>query len=233
MTSTHWLFGDQLGPGFLDGADGEGPARDAPVVMIESRDVFRRRRFHRAKAHLILSAMRHRAAELGDRVTYVRADTYREGLRQAVGGGPVTVHHPTSRAALALVRSLDGVTVLPPRGFLLRQDDFRGWAEAQRGLRMESFYRHVRRDHALLMDGGEPAGGTWNLDHENREQPPPGRRTLGVAAPYRPREDAVDEEVRRDLDRWERDGDVSFVGRDGPRRFPASRREARSARGRV
>ncbi|MCD2462966.1 MULTISPECIES: cryptochrome/photolyase family protein [unclassified Streptomyces] len=229
MTSTHWLFGDQLGPGFLDGADGEGPARDAPVVMIESRDVFRRRRFHRAKAHLILSAMRHRAAELGDRVTYVRADTYREGLRQAVGGGPVTVHHPTSRAALALVRSLDGVTVLPPRGFLLRQDDFRGWAEAQRGLRMESFYRHVRRDHALLMDGGEPAGGTWNLDHENREQPPPGRRTLGVAAPYRPREDAVDEEVRRDLDRWERDGDVSFVGRDGPRRFPASRREARSA----
>nr|WP_254882115.1 cryptochrome/photolyase family protein [Streptomyces sp. NA03103] len=36
--------------------------------MIEARSVFRRRRFHRAKAHLVLSAMRHRAAEPGDRV---------------------------------------------------------------------------------------------------------------------------------------------------------------------
>ncbi|MFD3335904.1 cryptochrome/photolyase family protein [Streptomyces sp. NPDC058700] len=227
MTGTHWLFGDQLGPAFL--AAGDGVPRDAPVVMIESRAVFRRRRFHRAKAHLVLSAMRHRAAELGDRVTYVKADTYREGLARAVGDGPVTVHHPTSRAALALVRSLENVTVLPPRGFLVRHEDFAAWARGQRGLRMEGFYRGVRRDHDLLMDGGSPAGGTWNLDHENREPPPRGARILGAPAPYRPREDAVDEEVRRDLDRWERDGDVSFVGRDGPRLFPAHRREALAA----
>lgn len=93
MTDTHWLFGDQSGPSFL-APGGDGPARDAPVVMIESRSVFRRRRFHRAKALLAPAAMRHRAAELGDRVTYVRADTYREGLRRAVGRGRVTVHHP-------------------------------------------------------------------------------------------------------------------------------------------
>ncbi|MER5308418.1 cryptochrome/photolyase family protein [Streptomyces sp. NPDC002773] len=228
MTPTHWLFGDQLGPAFLGAGDGD-VSRDAPVVMIESRAVFRRRRFHRAKAHLVLSAMRHRAEELGDRVTYVKADTYREGLEQVVRGGPVTVHHPTSRAALALVRSLDNVTVLPPRGFLVRHEDFARWAHGQRGLRMEGFYRHVRRDHDLLMEGGGPAGGTWNLDHENRERPPRGARTLGAPAPYRPREDAVDEEVRRDLDRWERDGDVSFVGRAGPRLFPARRREALAA----
>lgn len=58
----HWLFGDQLGPHFLTAGE-DGPARDAPVLMIEARSVFRRRRFHRAKAHLLLSAMRHRAAE--------------------------------------------------------------------------------------------------------------------------------------------------------------------------
>ncbi|MFJ3498395.1 cryptochrome/photolyase family protein [Streptomyces sp. NPDC086091] len=233
MTTPHWLFGDQLGPHFLgpgpDGAD--GPGRDAPVVMIEARSVFRRRRFHRAKAHLVLSAMRHRAAELGDRVRYVRAETYREGLAKAVGGGPVTVCHPTSRAALRFVESLDHVTVLPPRGFLVAHEDFRRWADGRDGQRLlqEDFYRRVRRAHDLLMDGDSPAGGRWNHDHDNREPPPKGVRALDVPAPYRPREDAVDEEVRDDLDRWEKDDGISFVGRDGPRRFPASRREALAA----
>lgn len=230
MTVPHWLFGDQLGPHFLASGDG-GPARGAPVVMIEARSVFRRRRFHRAKAHLVLSAMRHRAAELGDRVRYVRAETYREGLRRAVGDGPLTVHHPTSRAALRLVSSLPALRVLPPRGFLVPHEDFRAWADGHGGqrLRQEDFYRWVRRGHGLLMDGCEPAGGRWNHDHDNREPPPKGARTLGAPAPYRPREDDVDEEVRRDLDRWEREEGIRFVGRDGPRRFPATRREALAA----
>ncbi|MFM9589161.1 cryptochrome/photolyase family protein [Streptomyces scabiei] len=224
MTVPHWLFGDQLGPHFLTGRS------DTPVVMIEARSVFRRRRFHRAKAHLVLSAMRRRAAELGDRVRYVRADTYRDGLREAVGNGPVAVRHPTSYAAVRLVRSLDQVTVLPPRGFLVTHDDFRDWADGHghggQRLRQEDFYRWVRRSHGLLMDGDRPVGGRWNHDHDNREPPPRGAPTLGAPPPYRPREDEIDDEVRRDLDRWEREGSVVFVGRDGPRLFPASRREA-------
>ncbi|MFG2313373.1 cryptochrome/photolyase family protein [Streptomyces sp. NPDC048566] len=234
MTPAHWLFGDQLGPHFLTPGD-DGPDRDAAVLLVEARSVFRRRRFHRAKAHLVLSAMRHRAAELGDRAHYIRADTYREGLRAAADDGltddGVTVHHPTSHAALRFVRSLDGVDVLAPRGFLVPRPDFDAWADGLGGkrLRQEDFYRWVRRGHDLLMDGGDPAGGRWNHDHDNRETPPKKARTLGAPAPYRPREDAIDEEVRNDLDRWERDGEVTFVGRDGPRRFPASRREALAA----
>ncbi|EGX55506.1 hypothetical protein SZN_32496 [Streptomyces zinciresistens K42] len=227
----HWLFGDQLGPHFLRPSPGSGLARDTPLLMIESRSVFRRRRFHRAKAHLVLSAMRHRAAELGDRVRYVRADTYREGLERAAGRDRVTVHRPTSYAALRLVRALPRVTVGPARGFLVPLDDFAAWADGQGGerLRQEDFYRWVRRGHELLMDGDGPAGGRWNLDHDNREPPPRGTDVLPVGRPYRPREDGIDEEVRRDLDRWEKDGDVSFVGRDGPRLFPATRTEARAA----
>jgi deoxyribodipyrimidine photolyase-related protein len=228
MAVPHWLFGDQLGPHFLTGRS------ETPVVMIEARSVFGRRRFHRAKAHLVLSAMRHRAAELGDRVRYIRAETYREGLREAVGDGPVTVRHPTSYAALRLVRSLESresVTVLPARGFLVAHDDFRAWADGHGGqrLRQEDFYRWVRRSHDLLMDGDRPAGDRWNHDHDNREPPPKGARTLGAPPPYRPTEDEIDDEVRRDLDRWEREGSVAFVGRDGPRLFPATRREALAA----
>ncbi|MGR6541028.1 cryptochrome/photolyase family protein [Streptomyces rochei] len=226
----HRLFGDQLGPHFLEPGE-DGPGRDTPLLMIEARSVFRRRRFHRAKAHLLLSAMRHRAAELGDRVTYVRADTYRDGLDQAAHGRPVGVHHPTSHAALRLVRSLPGVTVGPARGFLVPKADFEKWADGHGGkrLRQEDFYRWVRRKHDLLMDGDRPAGGRWNLDHDNRESPPRDTGSLGIARPYRPREDDIDEEVRHDLDRWERDGDISFVGRDGARLFPATRAEARRA----
>ena len=84
---TLWLFGDQLGDHFLL----DDP--DQPILMIESKAVFGRQRYHRAKAHLVLSAMRHRARELGDRVQYVRADTYADGLAQV--SGRLQVRHPT------------------------------------------------------------------------------------------------------------------------------------------
>ncbi|MFI8103784.1 cryptochrome/photolyase family protein [Streptomyces sp. NPDC086023] len=228
MAVWHWLFGDQLGPHFLRTGE-TGPAKDAPVVMVEARSVFRRRRFHRAKAHLLLSAMRHRAAELGDRVHYVRAETYREGLRRAVGDAPLTVHHPTSRAAHGLVGSLPKVRVLPARGFLVPAEAFRSWAGGRERLRHEDFYRWTRQELGLLMDGDEPAGGRWNHDPANREPPPKRAAALGVPAPYRPREDDIDEQVRADLDRWQRDEGIDFVGRDGPRTLPASRREALAA----
>ncbi|ASY34015.1 cryptochrome/photolyase family protein [Streptomyces sp. CLI2509] len=226
----HWLFGDQLGPHFLSPGH-DGPDARAPVVMIEARSVLRRRVFHRAKAHLVLSAMRHRARELGDRVTYVRAETYGEGLRQVFGKRrpPLTICHPTSRRALDLVHRLGDVEVLPARGFLVPRTDFAQWAGERPHLRLEDFYRWVRQRHDLLMDGERPAGGRWNLDHDNREPPPRDAERLDVPGPWRPREDDIDEEVRHDLDRWERAGEVSFVGRDGPRLFPATRREARSA----
>src|SRR3954451_20796645 len=94
---TRWLFGDQLGPHFLD--DG-----DQPVLLIESRRVFARRAFHRQKAHLVLSAMRHRGAELGDRCRYASVDRYRDALAEV--HGPLQVIQPTSRAAAAFVRDL-------------------------------------------------------------------------------------------------------------------------------
>ena len=95
--ATRWLFGDQLGPAFLDDHDG-------PVLLVESRRVFARRVFHRQKAHLVLSAMRHRAAELGDRCRYARVDRYRDALAEV--GGQLQVIQPTSRAAVAFVRDL-------------------------------------------------------------------------------------------------------------------------------
>jgi len=214
-----WLFADQLGPQFLD-------APDQPVLLVESQAVFRRRRFHRAKAHLLLSALRHRALELGEQAVVLRADTYDEALTQV--GEPLSVVQPTSWSADRFVRSR-GIEVVPEgRGFATTREDFAGWVAGRKRLLMEDFYRWQRVRLDLLMDGDEPAGGRWNLDHDNRE-PPPKRATLGLPEPWWPAEDDVDAQVREDLDRWARDGLVSFIGEDRPRWAPATRAEAVAA----
>nr|WP_296070244.1 cryptochrome/photolyase family protein [uncultured Actinoplanes sp.] len=208
-----WLFADQLGPHFLD-----EPGQE--VLLVESKAVFRRRVFHRQKAHLVLSALRHRARD-DDRVRLVRTETYAQAVTE-----PLSVCHPTSRGARALVHRLPDVEMLPPRGFVTTPADFVTWANGRKHLLLEDFYRDARRRHDILMDGTEPAGGTWNLDTENREPPPRGADRLEVAPPPPIVEDEIDEEVRADLDRWEREDGIEFVGNDGPRLFPATRREA-------
>ncbi|GGO19464.1 cryptochrome/photolyase family protein [Micromonospora parathelypteridis] len=214
MDRRRWLLADQLGPHFLDDPD-------QPVLLVEIRELFRQRPVHRQKAHLILSALRHRAAELGDQALLLRADTFREALTRVAE--PVEVSHPHSWAALRFAQSVPGLTVLPARGFITSQADFAGWADrARRGpLRMTDFYRHARRRHDVLT---APAGGTGpgrRARADNRavpEAPPPPPPIV---------EDDIDAEVRRDLDRWAADG-VRFVGRDGPRQHPATHTEAQA-----
>ncbi len=219
-----WLFGDQLGPAFLD-------APDQPVLMIEAHGVLRRRAFHRQKAHLVLSAMRHRAAELGDQVRYLTTETYREALAQV--DEPLDVVQPTSWAALHLVDRLADerdLERLPARGYATSRAEFTAWADARGGKRllMEDFYRDSRRRLDVLMEGAEPVERRWNFDAENREPPPKKASDLGLAEPWWPAEDDIDAEVRDDLDRLEREG-VRFVGQDGRRTFAVTRAEALAA----
>ena len=214
-----WLFADQLGPQFLD-------APDQPVLLVESRRVFARRRFHRAKAHLLLSALRHRAAELGGQAVFLQVDNYDEALDQL--GEQVTVVQPTSYAADGFVRAR-GIEVVSCEGaFATSREEFAEWAAGRKRLLLEDFYRWQRKRHDLLMDGEDPAGGKWNYDHDNREPPPKASR-LDLPEPWWPREDDLDAQVREDLDRWQRDGLVSFVGDDGPRWAPATREQAQAA----
>jgi deoxyribodipyrimidine photolyase-related protein len=207
-----------LGPHFLD-------APDQPVLLIEARAVFARRRFHRQKAHLVLSALRHRAAELGDQAQLHQGTTYAEALDRVQE--PLSVCAPTTWSSRDYVLRRPGVQVLAARGFVATQAEFAAWADGRgrRRLLMEDFYRDSRRRHDVLMDGSEPLGGRWNLDVENRE-PPPADGRVGVPEPWWPEEDEIDAEVRADLDRWEAEGLVSFVGDDGPRLFPVTRAEA-------
>ena len=55
------------------------------------------------------------------------------------------------------------------RHFFCTRAEFAAHAEGRKTLRMEFFYREVRRRHRVLLDAlGEPEGGQWNFDHDNR-----------------------------------------------------------------
>ncbi|MES2095103.1 MAG: cryptochrome/photolyase family protein [Actinomycetota bacterium] len=217
MERTRWIFAGQLGGAFDDGGR---------MLLVEARSVLRRAPLHRAKAHLILSAIRHRAAELGDRVEFHQVERYRDVVH---GRDDLEVIDPTSYAARRLVRSV-GATVLPSRGFVTSEADFTEWADARTSRPiMEDFYRWVRARTGILLDGEAPAGGRWNFDDENRQPPPKGAVSLGLPEPWWPEEDDIDQEVRADLDRWQDSGEIHLVGEDGPRRFAATAHEARRA----
>ncbi|MEH0845378.1 cryptochrome/photolyase family protein [Micromonospora sp. CPCC 205711] len=206
MGPRRWLLADQLGPHFLDDDN-------QPVLLIEAAELFRGRPLHRQKAHLILSALRHRAAELGDRALLLRTGTFREAL--AGLDAPVEVCHPSTRKTLRFARSVERVRVLPPRGFVTDRADFAAWADRPRRgqLRMTDFYRHAKHRHGILVGPGPTRSAAARS------------RPLDVPPPPPIVEDDIDAQVRADLDRWERDG-VRFVGRDAPRGYPATHAEA-------
>jgi len=55
------------------------------------------------------------------------------------------------------------------RHFLCSHAEFAAHGEGRKQLRMEFFYREMRKRHDVLMDGDKPAGGDWNFDSENRK----------------------------------------------------------------
>ncbi len=160
------------------------------VLLMEVMDECTYVRHHAKKIVLILSAMRHFAAELASRgmtVDYVRLDdpanthAFRgEVLRAAArhDASAIVVTEPGEWRVLRDMRSWHEAAGCPVE---IRDDDrflcsirqFRGWAQDRRTLRMEFFYRQMRRQHDVLMDGAQPEGERWNFDPENRKKLPP------------------------------------------------------------
>ena len=201
------VLGDQLTPAITSLAAGD-PARDL-VLMAELGDEARYVRHHRKKIAFLFSAMRHFAAELrglGWKVEYVTLDAKdNRGSFTAQLGEAIARHQPervvVTEAGEWRVREMQAswagrfalpVDILPDERFLCPTADFARWAAGRKQLRMEYFYREMRRRTGLLMDGDEPAGGRWNFDAENRK---PARADLFMPRPPVFELDAVTREV--------------------------------------
>ncbi len=178
------VLGDQLWPGnpVFDGFD---PTLDR-VLMIEASGEATGVWSHKARIALFLSAMRHFCNDLhrqGWPTTYVRLDeqpqllSFQERLTQALRGlepEMIMVCEPGEWRMLAAVqdaaREADvPLQVLPDRHFMCTREEFARWAGSKKELRMEFFYRDMRRRHGVLMQGREPVGGQWNFDADNRK----------------------------------------------------------------
>ncbi|MCV6627905.1 MAG: cryptochrome/photolyase family protein, partial [Cellvibrionaceae bacterium] len=115
----------------------------------------------------------------------------RHGLRQLVvtQPGEYRLLQAFERWQAEGLATLD---VRPDSRFLCGPGEFASWAEGRKNLRMEYFYRHMRRRYSVLLDGDQPCGGQWNYDADNRK--PPALHSA-IPSPYRCRPDAITEEV--------------------------------------
>jgi deoxyribodipyrimidine photolyase-related protein len=56
--------------------------------------------------------------------------------------------------------------------FLTKRDEVAALFFGKKTFLMETFYRSMRKKHAVLMQGDQPVGGQWNFDHDNRKKLP-------------------------------------------------------------
>ena len=199
------VLGDQLTRDVAALREGD-PGRDV-VVMAEVMSEATYAPHHPKKIAFVLSAMRHFAEELreaGWRVRYTALDDPDnagsipgELLRaaQATGAAEVIATEP---GEWRLIEALEDCPVpvhpFADDRFLCPRPAFEAWAEGRRSLRMEFFYREMRRRTGLLMDGDEPVEGRWNFDAENRRPPP---AEIAWEGPLRVTPDATTEAVLR------------------------------------
>lgn len=149
------------------------------IVMVESRSMLHSRTWHAQRLHLVLSAAAHVAADLraeGFVVHSLQAESVAEGIerfRAAQLGVRLIASQPTSRR-LQQVLLRQGVELVDDDHFITTRTQFTEWAETKRTMVMEDFYRWQRRRLDLMMTDGQPWGGQWNFDADNRLPPPKG-----------------------------------------------------------
>ncbi|MDB5713159.1 MAG: deoxyribodipyrimidine photolyase [Sphingomonadales bacterium] len=220
MTLLVPVLGDQLTPTLASLRDVDRAT--TVVVMAEVRAECTYVKHHKKKIALVLSAMRHFAAALrgcGWTVDYVTFDdpanthSLKSEVVRAARTHKATAIRMVEAGEYRLLEDQRGwgeaaglpIEILEDDRFVCTRSAFDRWAKGRASLRMEYFYREMRkRTGVLMMADGLPEGGQWNYDHDNRATPP---RGLNYPAPERFAPDAITQDV------------IDLVAREFPRHF--------------
>lgn len=69
-------------------------------------------------------------------------------------------------------------SVVDTEHFLSTRYELQAFFKGKKQLLMESYYRHMRKKHNVLMSGEQPLTGRWNYDDENRKKMPAAHRVM-------------------------------------------------------
>ena len=164
------------------------------IVMGELAEEAGYVRHHKQKLILIFSAMRHFAQSLRDEgfdVHYQHYDQDNGAANfEALLTNAIDAQRTDKAMEIVMTRASEyrvvqwqetyqaqsghDVTLFDDDRFLATKDDFTAWAAGKKQLRMEFFYREIRRKFNILLEDNKPVGGQWNYDADNRKPPKSG-----------------------------------------------------------
>jgi deoxyribodipyrimidine photolyase-related protein len=207
LNTLRLILGDQLSP-TISSLEGCDKTKDI-ILICELWDEATYVKHHKKKIAFLFSAMRHFAEELKESlysVSYTRLDdekntgSFKGEVERALKEykiDRIVVTHPGEYRVLQDIQNwgkIFGVQVIIQSDdrFLCSPNEFMDWAKDRKQLRMEYFYREIRKKYAILMDGDGPEGGNWNYDVQNRKPPKEG---LNIPKPYNNHVDSITREV--------------------------------------
>lgn len=178
------ILGDQLS---LDNPVLDHVRRDgSPVLMLECAAEATHVWSHKARIAVFISAMRHFASELtkaGHALDYVSMEASAQSgladlVKEAMARHSATALVVCEPGEWRLEQDLRALckaqgwtlTLLADTHFMCTKEAFARWAGESKTLRMEFFYRNMRKQYDVLMAAdGKPVGDRWNFDADNRK----------------------------------------------------------------
>ena len=174
------VLGDQLSTR-LPSFQGFDKSRDA-VWMAEVSNESTQTWSSKSRVVLFLSAMRHFRDELREQGYTVHYQSFATGALGDALASTLTKNkfaevHLTRPGEHRLIAEIEASCEESRTTLVTHEDDsfystpadFQEHAKGRKQLRMEFFYREMRRRHNVLMDGKKPCGGDWNFDASNRK----------------------------------------------------------------
>lgn len=190
MTSTlRVILGDQLSHSISSLKD---ICPEDVILICELHDETTYVKHHPKKIAFLFAAMRHFANELNEKNYVVRYVTltdpmntgsFTSEIQRTLIEKPfqkIIVTEPGEYRIKKMMETWEGIFQIPveireDNRFLCQISEFKKWSSNKKQLRMEYFYREMRKKYTILMeDNGNPVGGKWNYDKENRKPPKSG-----------------------------------------------------------
>ncbi|MEM7620997.1 MAG: cryptochrome/photolyase family protein [Pseudomonadota bacterium] len=207
MTTLRLILGDQLNETISSLSDCD-KANDI-ILICEVWDEATYVKHHKKKIAFLFSAMRHYAKDLegkGYTVDYIKLDdknnsgSFSGEVKRAIKRHKIkkiVVTFPGEYRVLQEIENWEdsfriSVDIRADNRFFCSLDEFQSWVVERRQLRMEYFYREMRKKHNILMEGGQPEGGKWNYDADNRK---PSKDGLKIPSTFKQNIDDITKDV--------------------------------------